>query len=306
MNKFRKILAGFFLIAAVVCAFFYFFPGIWDYWQTGESSSAPEGEVIYSFLNPIPLTGKEPTILSEAPQMTVQKPSEELFAKFREAYAINSDVKGWLEIDGTKIVQPVVRGDDNEYYSRRGLDGSYSYQGTAFFDYRNVVGSRNQLDQNTLIYGHNTSDNTDTGEMFAQLLNYTDLDYLLAHPVITVVTAEDEIDWQIFACFYTDTEFYYINSTPNHVEFMEILKEATARSEFIISGVEVGAEDKILTLSTCTYKWGKRKDQRFVVMARMIPAGAPTVEFTAEVNPEPKPPYFVTPDGLLPSKEGYY
>ena len=33
--------------------------------------------------------------------------------------------------------------------------------------------------------------------------------------------------------------------------------------------------DKILTLSTCSYKYGRRKDVRFVVMAKLLEEDAP-------------------------------
>ena len=40
-------------------------------------------------------------------------------------------------------------------------------------------------------------------------------------------------------------------------------------------GITVGPGDKILTLSTCTVKYGAQdNDHRFVVMARLLPEGA--------------------------------
>ena len=53
--------------------------------------------------------------------------------------------------------------------------------------------------------------------------------------------------------------------------------------------------DKILTLSTCTVKYGtSNKDQRFVIMAKLVPAGAELKE-TASLtkNENIKLPSFV-------------
>ena len=48
-----------------------------------------------------------------------------------------------------------------------------------------------------------------------------------------------------------------------------IITEARDRSEYDYD-VTVSGTDKILTLSTCSYKYGRRKDVRFVVMAKLL------------------------------------
>lgn len=50
---------------------------------------------------------------------------------------------------------------------------------------------------------------------------------------------------------------------------MNIITEAQQRSEYVYD-VPVNGEDKILTLSTCSYKYGRRDDVRFVVMAKLV------------------------------------
>ena len=52
-------------------------------------------------------------------------------------------------------------------------------------------------------------------------------------------------------------------------QLMNIIKGAQERSEYDYE-VQVSGEDKILTLSTCSYKDGRRKDVRFVVMAKLL------------------------------------
>ena len=55
---------------------------------------------------------------------------------------------------------------------------------------------------------------------------------------------------------------------------MNIITEARDRSEYDYD-VTVSGTDKILTLSTCSYKYGRRKDVRFVVMAKLLEEDAP-------------------------------
>ena len=60
--------------------------------------------------------------------------------------------------------------------------------------------------------------------------------------------------WEIFAVMYTDTKFRYIEMIDNQID--TLVSEGKARSEFLYD-VEVDPiNDKILTLSTCTAKYG--------------------------------------------------
>ena len=79
--------------------------------------------------------------------------------------------------------------------------------------------------------------------------------------------------WEIFAVMYTDVNFRYINMIDSEID--TLVSEGRARSEFDYD-VEVDPiNDKILTLSTCTAKYGYVGGEaraRFVVMARLVEA----------------------------------
>ena len=79
--------------------------------------------------------------------------------------------------------------------------------------------------------------------------------------------------WEIFAVMYTDTKFRYIEMIDNQID--TLVSEGKARSEFLYD-VEVDPiNDKILTLSTSTAKYGYVGGEargRFVVMARLVDA----------------------------------
>ena len=56
---------------------------------------------------------------------------------------------------------------------------------------------------------------------------------------------------------------------------MDQLAKAAQEKSLYDYGITVGPGDKILTLSTCTVKYGAQdNDHRFVVMARLLPEGA--------------------------------
>ena len=98
--------------------------------------------------------------------------------------------------------------------------------------------------------------------------------------------------WQIFAVFYTDISFEYHHPDVDTAGLLNIVTDARKRSQFNFD-VEVGASDTILTLSTCTYLFdpANRSSYRYVVMAKLLPAGAEAVTpVKVEVNPSPKAP----------------
>ncbi len=83
---------------------------------------------------------------------------------FNELKEINSNTKGWIQVNGTNINYPFVQAKDNKYYLTHSFDKSYNGAGWVFLDYRNNV---NSLSKNTIIYAHGRLDTT----MFGSLKN---------------------------------------------------------------------------------------------------------------------------------------
>lgn len=84
--------------------------------------------------------------------------------EFNELNKINSNTKGWIQVNGTNINYPFVQGKDNKYYLTHSFDKSYNSAGWVFLDYRNNI---NSLSKNTIIYAHGRLDTT----MFGSLKN---------------------------------------------------------------------------------------------------------------------------------------
>lgn len=236
----------------------------------------------------------EPPISSEpAPYGDPVTPGAEIAEKLNQTFKAGNP-KGWLTVPGTTIDDAVLYNPENNDLvdARYNYDGKSDQAGILFADFRNTLADRTRLSRNTVIYGHNMEIwGSDNGKRFSQLLKYNDLDFAKEHQFITFSTKEDQMLWQVFAVFITDTDFYYIEPDPTDDGLMYIVSEASVRSEHHFD-VDVTTSDKILTLSTCTYKYGiTNKDQRFVVMAKLLPGteGTPADVYT---NETPKLPSF--------------
>ncbi len=173
----------------------------------------------------------------------------------------NKDVIGWLYCPDTVINYPVVQGEDNDRYLRKGIDGEYLVSGTLFADYRNGKLSE---DANFIIYGHNMKNDT----MFGMLTQYKQQSFYDQHPIMYYLTPDADYKIELFAglVIKRDDEIYLFNKSKT--EFSEMINGYREKSTFI-SDVELEYNDIIVTLSTCSYEFD---NARFVVIGRLIPA----------------------------------
>lgn len=239
----------------------------------------------------------------EEPVVEVEKPEQG--DKIAEAKGKNSDVVGWLQIPDTEINAAVVQTTNNNYYYRLNEMKEYSFTGCYWVDYECAMGATSaDLMNNTIIYGHNidyginvgTKDvDEKDGDRFSQLFHYTDEEWAREHPYIFFSTAEEDMLWEVFAVAYTNTDFNYIEVLKDRnvskteqlsgEQLMEIVNGGKDRSEYDYKDVEVNEDDKILTLSTCSYKYGMRSPHnvRFIVMAKLVTEEDTLVE-TANIS----------------------
>ena len=118
--------------------------------------------------------------------------------------------------------------------------------------------------------------------MFAQLASYHYLDFAQSAPFIYFSTTGKDYVWQVFAAFYTEATWTsYIYANPS--DYANVLSQAKQRSLHNFN-VNVSTSDQILTLSTCTRMYGNHSNQRFVVMAKKVPAGTAATNIVANPN----------------------
>ena len=215
----------------------------------------------------------------EVSEIVVETP--ELGEKITTLKAQNDDVVGWLQIPDTEIDNAVMQTTNNDFYHRKDELKQYSWTGCYYADYECAFGpTSDDLGRSTVIYGHNV--NYDDGrdkERFSQLFHFADEEWAREHPYIFFSTTEEDLIWEVFAVAYTTTDFNYIqvlkdrltsNEQITEAQMINIVNEARERSEYDYNDVEVTGDDKILTLSTCSYKYGQRNDVRFIVMAKLV------------------------------------
>ena len=166
---------------------------------------------------------------------------------FDKLQKINKDVVGWIQFDEPKkISYPVVKGADNDKYLTTTYEGKKNSSGAIFMDAANAG---DFSDKNTFIYGHNMKN----GSMFGQLRKFKTKDYYEQNPFFYIYTLDGkEVKYQIFAvCIVEDTSRSYTRFYNNDEEYLDYLKYIKNIARYD-TGVEVTAESKIISLSTCT------------------------------------------------------
>ncbi len=179
---------------------------------------------------------------------------------FTELSRVNSDVVAWLIVDSTNINYPIVKTSDNDFYLNHNFNKINDSNGWTFMDYRN---SGNMDDENTIFYGHNLMNKTSFGSISSI---FTDKWYKNSNHSIVVVTANGRFTYKIFSVYYSDPDSSYLQTNYNDSEqYLEFLNTLKSKSKYNFKE-ELNANDKIITLSTCTDDNKGRK----VVHARLI------------------------------------
>lgn len=76
--------------------------------------------------------------------------------------AINPQIIGWISVDGTKLNNPILQADNNDYYLNHNFKNKESRAGSVFMDYRNQILDMNK---NTILYGHAMKNETMFGSL---------------------------------------------------------------------------------------------------------------------------------------------
>ncbi len=166
----------------------------------------------------------------------------------------NPDVVAWIQIPGTVINYPVVRGDDNDYYLHHDLNGEDSSSGTIFLDYADEADFSSL---HNIFYGHHMKD----GSMFKDISRYKDQNYFDEHKDIILYTPDRGIHLKALAAvlttsdairrkteFTSDEEFstYIQQMTENASAFAPAEQEITHLYSFVTCSYEFNDARTIL------------------------------------------------------------
>ena len=202
---------------------------------------------------------QEPVEESMEPGEPVVDPSIPAAIDFNSLQTVGGSVVAWIFAPDTKINYAVAQSGDNDYYLRRLLNGKGAISGTIFADYRC---SADFTDWNTIVYGHYMSN----GTMFGSLANYLDQAYYEEHPVMYLYIPGQRYRLELIAGYTTDVNDLVYHIPDSREERDEVLARAVEKSTFL-SDVTVGEEDKLVTLSTCSYAFN---NARYVVIGRLV------------------------------------
>ena len=204
--------------------------------------------------------------------------------EFMQAYAVNNNLVGWLSIPGTEIDTALLQSNDNskylykDFYERGTSNTTSTNYGNLYLDYRCIT---NGISVNTVIHGHTTGKGDGIPKQaFRSLYDYRDMQTFINNPIIKYSTLYEEYTFKICAVFLSSTQpkddngyfFNYIYpdmSQNNMVGFIEQVKQRMLYE----TGVSLEPTDKVITLSTCIYDYGKNVDTRLVVMGRLLHEG---------------------------------
>lgn len=207
-------------------------------WKAGENFSA-EGK---------PAAEPElPEEESEPPEEAEEPLPEEAAAladiRLEALREVNKDVIGWIEIPGTEVSYPLLKGEDNQYYLSHDWQKEENNAGSIFLESQC---SPDLTGFHTIVYGHRMRNET----MFGSLKYYKDPKYWREHPSVYLVVDSGIYRYDIFSAWEAGLKdiVYYLDLTDREEEFIRTCLE----NSVITTGIVPDVQDKILTMSTCT------------------------------------------------------
>lgn len=165
---------------------------------------------------------------------------------FKDLKEINSEVIGWIQINGTNINYPFVQTTNNTYYLNHQLDKKKNSAGWVFMDYRN---KKENFDKNTILYAHGRVNNT----MFGSLRKTIKKEWYQNrnNHIVKISTEGENTLWQVFSTYRIKTTNDYIQTEfDTDEDYLQFLKMIRERSIYNYQ-INLNENDKIITLSTC-------------------------------------------------------
>ncbi len=181
----------------------------------------------------------------------------------------NSDIKGWINIDGTDISYAVCQSENDQYYTNHNQLGKKSRYGALALSSADSF-ERKGNDRNIVIFGNNMKD----GTMFGSLKKYRNLNFYKQNSEIELYYGNKQEKYVIFSIMlvssYNDDAGSIYNPAKSHFadkeEFEKWYQESCARS-LINTKITVKQTDSILTLVTSADDF---QGARLVVLAKKV------------------------------------
>lgn len=184
---------------------------------------------------------------------------------FKKLKKTNKDIYAWIRIPGLDVVDyPIVQHPkNNAYYLNRSIKKEWSVYGSIFTEDYN---QKDFMDFNTLVYGHNMRN----GTMFGSLKKFRDAQFFEENRYIYVYMENRILKYEIFAACTWDNK-HIIDGNNFDIEqgrtaYLQNIFSVRDMNSQVKNDIEVTAEDRIITLSTCM----NDKEKRFIVSGVLI------------------------------------
>lgn len=185
---------------------------------------------------------------------------------FTELWEVNTDLYAWIRIPNTMVDYPIAQyqGNDDTYYLDHNMYKEWAFAGCIYTEKAN---NKDFSDPNTILYGHNMLN----GSMFRELHNFRDTEFFNKNQYIYVYLPDRTLTYQIFSAYEYDDR-HILNSfdfTDKKVfqEYLDYAQNPVSSMMYNKRDLNVTADDKIITLSTCL---GDIKTSRYLVQGVLI------------------------------------
>ncbi len=181
----------------------------------------------------------------------------------------NSDVCGWITVDGTSVDYPILMSGiekEEDYYIDHDIDCNTKKAGSIYIQ---RINSNDFSDFNTVVYGHNMAN----GSMFGTLKKFRNKNFFNENRNIYVYTPGHILKYEIISAFIHDDRHilhYYDSITEEgRQSFIDLLKNPNTIVKNVLDNIEVSTtDDKLITLSTCTTRTAAT--ERYLVVGKLI------------------------------------
>ena len=190
----------------------------------------------------------------ELPEETLpEEPTEPtILPEYAALYEENSDLVGWMTIDGTPIHYPVMQSPDRvDYYLNHNFERKENAHGCLYVRESCDVFAPSD---NLTIYGHHMRN----GSMFAALDKFRKEDFYKEYPTIRFDTLYERHTYTVFAVFTTTASvgkgfaYHLFEDAAEESEFEEFVSTCKSLSLYD-TGITPVYGDKLICLSTCEY-----------------------------------------------------
>lgn len=208
------------------------------------------GMIMYAYLGPNNFDADKYKTSSDPSTSQGEEALRKNPIDFDTLKADNSDVCAWITVPNTNVDYPIFQSsaEDDNFYLNRGADKKYNANGSLYIQ---RINSYNFSDPNTVVYGHNMRN----GSMFRTLHNFRDAAFFNANEYFYIYTPGHIMTYRIFAAYRYDNRLIlgaYDFSDPEVYErYLQECLNPTSMIRNVREGVELTADDRIVTLSTC-------------------------------------------------------